>query len=420
MDKESPKLLMNVRPPASLGSLLRIASLVLIIVVLISASIRASPTLPLATNTHSITTSDTMSYTSGQMPWLKVSGSKILDRNNNTFIMKGVNYWLGADRIDLDFGWFGYAPIDWTNFFTILKNSGFNSVRFGVAADNLLEPIQGSSNYLTNIQTITQIAYDLDIVVLWELHVLLNLDAQYHYPGGYTKTGGTSSGNPFLPESADATVIPDAQTFINALIVLANTIKDYPNTCLEIYNEPSFGVPLDQTSYDNYFANLPSAIQTVRGTGFDGLIFIMGGMAFLPGWAASPEMTMAWAIDHSSLFDGTVVADLHIYRYFTGASSFPDDYDQMRNLFLNNGKIAQAKQLNIPIIFGEIGVMADGGNVLVETNAVINLIQFCVEQELGFVLHSPCDFDDFRLFSSMSLFQWNSIGVTLAAAVSSL
>jgi hypothetical protein len=282
-----------------------------------------------------------------------------------------------------------------------------------VAADNLLSPIRGDSNYLTNIQNITSIAQGLGIICLWQIQALMNLDTSYSYPSY------AYSGNPFAPTGGDATVIPDTATFLRALSTLANTIREYPNACIEVYNEPTSHYPANLTNYDKYFANLPSAISTIRATGFDSLIFIMGGMAFIPTHAGSPEATMQWALDHKSLFDGNVAADVHTYYHLVGAQNIPLDYDTLKSLWLNQGRIAEALAAGIPIFFGETGVFQivngqPATNISDQTTATLNLVRFCIENNLGYGFHSPDDFSECQMMSSMTPPQFNQVGLTLS------
>ncbi|MBA7671247.1 hypothetical protein ES703_79401 [subsurface metagenome] len=176
-----------------------------------------------------------------------------------------------------------------------------------------------------------------------------------------------------------------------------------------------------QEEYDNYFSNLANTMQIARNAGFNGIIVVMGAIAFTPGKVVLPTNDdMTWAINHPELFTnyGSVIADFHSYYCFLHAwGDYPAEYNALKNLWLNTGRITEAQNMGIPVAHFEGGIRITDPNVAEQNAAYANALRLCNEQGISWLGWDYSSTDQFSMLSSLIPPMWNSSGQVLANAI---
>ena len=304
-----------------------------------------------------------------------------------------------------------------------LHDQGINFIKIFVTADWILHnPVSFSGSagtvtvdYLQNIEDLCTIADSWGIYVEVCFHSLLN--GKDMYTNNYPR-----SNTPYSPyiNSTDAVAVPNTAAFNQAVSILSVRLTNHRNALLGIWNEPGYNTG-KQTEYDNYFTQLPITMQAIRTAGFNDIIVVMGSVAFTPGsfWIGGND-DMTWAINHGNLFTnyGSVIADFHTYHCFLNQyGMYPDDYNELKNLWLNTGRILEAQNLGICVAYFEGGVRVTDANIAQQNVAYANALKICNEQEMSYVGWVYSSTDPFSMLSSQVPPIWNSSGLALKNAI---
>lgn len=355
---------------------------------------------------------------------LHTFGSKILNTSNQEVFLRGVG-WIHTDD-DPTFWIAGYgvwnavaleARVAW------IANEGLNLIKIFVPAEWVLRnPVtfQGAGgttteDYLQHIEDLCSIADKYGVYVEVCFNMLIN--GKDTYTNGYAVCS-----TPYYPYTTlqERTIVPDTQTFHNAVGILASRLRYHNNALLGIWNEPKYTTG-NQAEYDNYFSQLPISIQTARNNGFTGIIVVMGSMAFTPAnfWLGGND-DMTWALNHLSLFTdyGSVVADFHAYYCFLHQyGSYPNTYTELEDSWFNKGKISQAQASGIPVVHFEDGVRYGDIDRDAQIVAYLNSMLLMNNYSMSYLGWCFSTSDSFRMLDSLSPYTWNAAGNALKYAI---
>ena len=191
---------------------------------------------------------------------LHVENRKILDSDGNEFVMNGIaiaqvfgSEYIKPERMSLET-------------FTLLKEAGFNSIRFQVTSElfyNYSTHAFKESN-LEALRTLMQNAEDAGIYIILDMHAVKDsLPNQF----------ANSAGNEFCFVNADGGH-PWTSEFFTVWEKLAETVKDYGSLLgYELLNEPQVCYRNEQTEGLDYYSNLlQTTVNKIRAIDPDTII----------------------------------------------------------------------------------------------------------------------------------------------------
>lgn len=317
------------------------------------------------------------------------SPTLIVDSNGQPWRGMGVHAWsYWEDNFDGMFN--GYSVAKANNYFNFLKSQGMNFVRCHVDAESLLyHPAYGS-----RLQEVSSIADTHGIYIIFDI---LSLTV-----GGYPNV----STLPYTPYVRSSERVNTTALFNQSMAELARLLVGRNNGFPGTFNEPmTINSSKSQGEYDCLFNNLPGTLQAIRNAGYTGLIFINGANV-----GSLDNTSMDWAVKHLDLFTdyGSVVADWHAYYYWSQVG----DYNTLKNILLNNYKMAQAQNLGVPMIMGENGVHSPPSNSG-EAPALDTYLRICNENGIGWTPLAMYSGGEWPLLASENPYSWNAIGQIL-------
>ncbi|MCJ7632027.1 glycoside hydrolase family 5 protein, partial [Candidatus Bathyarchaeota archaeon] len=330
---------------------------------------------------------------------LHVSGSRILDATNTQVALRGIG--------SFEMSWGPWNTGSMTSCLSFLHSQRLNFLRMFVRANLVLN---GGSGFIQAIHDLCNIAKSNGVYVEFVFDGLVQGGGQ----------GGSGTPIPYSPYivSGDSSAFPNTAAFNRAVSILASTLSSHSNALLGIWNEPTYP---DYNAYNVYFAEMANSIQTARNAGFNCIVVVNLWTAFTPGAGMSGlshgNGDMTFAIDHKSLFTnyGSVVADFHSYHcYLNQWGTYPDDYSQLRNLWLYTGRISEAQNNGICVAYFEGGVRVTSGNVNQQIAAYSNALRICNENGISWSGWCWSSSDSFAALSNMNPPRWNSAGQVLA------
>ena len=349
---------------------------------------------------------------------IHTEGNLIKNELGQTIWLRGFNFLWGED--DPTFGstfsasWNpGWSETQVRTTCNFLKQNNFNFIKINT---RLLFFHDNAQGFNTQVHNILNIALEYGIYVEF-----VNWGIAEYWPsnpyGPYSSYRGTML--PYEPymNPYDKAVCPDISTFNNLLGEMATVLKDHPNAILGLWNEPTI---FDQSRYDLYWEQIPISLTAIRNAGFNGIVAVMGEVAFAPG--TNQFSGMGWAIDHLDIFTGTygsVVADYHaFYTYLHQSGSYPDSYDDLYNYWFTTGRIQEAMNNGICVIHSEDGMTSRARSR--EKQAVENALTMLKANNIGWAVHSfTKDREDtFSVLSRGTTLSFNSRGEICASVAS--
>ncbi|MCJ7634073.1 glycoside hydrolase family 5 protein, partial [Candidatus Bathyarchaeota archaeon] len=255
---------------------------------------------------------------------LHVEGNKLKDANGNVIYLRGSNYFMNTG--DHSKSWLtssgGTTSVgsDWDtqvvpaikSTFDRMKALNFNYFRMHTSAQNWLQ----DRDYPSHMQQITALAAERGIYISIDVYNVADT-----YPN--------DSKLPFPPYEGTASLalIPSQQAFVNLWGLIANTMKNSPNTILgEIQNEP-FGTYNDDTNnwytvdYPTFLSVCQKIIAKIRTTtdlpimvnwGFD-----VGGSLSSDGktlWLWAPSVKLDTFADDPRIQGTNIIYSFHWYQ----------------------------------------------------------------------------------------------------------
>lgn len=356
-------------------------------------------------------------------------GKDIFDSNNQIVYLRGIGFEHGHDDPTFWIDTYGVWDPDAIHArCAFLQSQRINFIKLVINADWVLNnPVTFAGaggtvivDYLQNIEDLCTIAEQYHIYVEVVFGLLLNGKTMW-------EQGSSRSTTPYTPyiNATDITVVPDTAAFNQAVSTLASRLANHNNALLGIWNEPTFSTG-EQAEWDNYFANLANSMEVARNSGFNGILVIMGCMSLVENFWYGGNDNMDWAINNIDLFTnyGSVIADQHAYYCYLcrpdlGWCAFSPDYNTLKNYWLNNCKIAEARQLGICVALFETGVAQYGmPQPIDEQNAAFkNALEILNEEGiswLGWIYYTGTQFS---MLTNLTPPVWNSSGQILADAI---
>jgi hypothetical protein len=282
-----------------------------------------------------------------EKPGFKVEGSKIIDKNGDEFLMKGVNVngpgWCFPRGTKQDIS-------------LIADTWKFNSVRLCTATKWDSWAKNYNNNETDNFDTIIEAFTKRGIVVIIENHDYTGIWPPLADDGGYT----TGSGDIIRP-------LGDLKSY---WINLAEKYKDNPYVWFNIMNEPGSGNSQEDAKL--WYLVHDEVIAAIRAVGAENIIVLDDH-----GWGqANGYLDRGAGYDSAVIKMGpalnekyqNLVYSLHVYDAWRDGKARFDAY------------FADAKALGLCVILGEYGV---GTNSLGQHNAVMNMLNSAIENEIG-------------------------------------
>lgn len=295
---------------------------------------------------------------------LHVFGKKIIDSENNTITLRGVDYtyfmdspsgsWMGSDGIvhwdttpTTSNNW---LPSQVNEYLDAMHSWGVNLIRCYSTVEWWTK---NSVNFQSNLEYFIEAAASRQIYVdfsFWRV----------------SSTGNQVLGTlPYPPYSSgydpDSKIISSSDDFVNLWVDISTKLKDQPNVIFELWNEPSGNRTLEQS----WFNVTQQCINAIRLTGATNLIDIEWGTpitldfsldtnaSFIQGWD--------W-IERNPLSDslGNLIYDMHVYRENARFSQFSEPYWILRYTYKDvfdwlNATGTLAVSQTKPLIISEIG-----------------------------------------------------------------
>ena len=338
---------------------------------------------------------------SGSMA-LHQSGYKLLNANGTEVLLRGVgDFWTNyqSDHIMNLYGTFDTAKADAA--FQFIHDQGGNLYRIFLPAEWILS---NPSNYINNLNSLITLAANHGIYVLCVFRELAQ------------GTGGSDIELPYDPYIVDSGWT--TAKYNQACAALATICEAHPNALIETWNEPT---NMDQSAYYNvYWNNVPATITAIRNAGFTGIIVVMGEMSFAPGYANSG---MGWAINHPNIFGPgmNVMAEFHCYWEYMSSTDQAMSESQLQDLWFTTGRITEARNDGIPVLYGEFGTLHGLSDVAAQDQGLAMMLDIAVNNRLpfsAFSFSSPYGAEEMlnnenTPFTSSS---WDNSGLILAAA----
>ena len=276
-----------------------------------------------------------------------VQGSKILDLEGNELLLKGVNV-NGP-------GWC-FSRGTMQDVSLIVDTWKFNSVRL-CAATKWDSWAQGyNNNDIDNFDTLIEAFTSRGIIVMIESHDYTGIWPPLADDGGYT----TGAGDIIRP-------LKDLKSW---WVNLANLYKDNPYVWFNIMNEP--GASDSQSDAELWLSIHDEVIEAIRATGAENIIVLDDhnwGQAsgYMDRGAGYDSAVIRMGPTLNAKYDNLVYS-LHVYDAWRDGKARFDAY------------FADAEALGLCVILGEYGV---GTNSLGQHNAVMNMLNSAIENEIG-------------------------------------
>ncbi|NIM46888.1 MAG: cellulase family glycosylhydrolase, partial [Candidatus Aenigmarchaeota archaeon] len=296
---------------------------------------------------------------------LHIEGRYIKDENNNTVVLRGVNWGEFASSCTGRFitpGEMTPAGFNVWDEATVrahlqgMKDWGVNVIR---TQGQLEWWIYNSSTTLTGQATNRPFRESykdfLRLAEEYEFYVVLTWYS--------ISPGGGQDVLPYPPFSHTdgGRVITSKQDFIDAWVDIATELKDYPNLIFELWNEPAPGLT---AVVQDWFYTMQDCIDAIRATGADNIIIPHLGYCTDVNWVQNPEW--GWDKSVNCYLNGTnLLFSGHIYRFhssFDNNKNCPVDYEYIKSKIespeswpdgLCYKKVLEER--NVPLFVGEIG-----------------------------------------------------------------
>jgi len=331
---------------------------------------------------------------------LTQSGATLVDGSGKEVLLRGtMDFWpnyVSSHIFNLN-GTFNSTKVNTALAF--IKSQGGNFLRIFISADWVLN---NPGSFMANLNSLLTLAENNGVYVMCVFSELTQGAGGYENELPY---------DPYIIDSGWTTA-----RFNQACAALASNLKNHPNALQELWNEP---MRMDEDAYYTVFwNNVPSTITAIRNAGFTGIICVNGEVSFAPGYDKSG---MIWAVEHPNIFGPgkNVMATFHAYYRWL---QYPTNPTQLFNLWFTQGRITEARNKGIPVMYDETGTIRDGsGDEAAQNNALTVALQVCVDNKLHFAVmdfSSPYGGEELlnnenTPFTSST---WNSTGLILAAA----
>ncbi len=325
---------------------------------------------------------------------LTVSGTEILNSQDDPVYLKGVGIWSFAPSNI----WWNLTGSDtyadqWQTgsalnqsledtFTNLTENWDVNMIRFfyypewwwrGSITPSTEDPDMGFSSTPINVrqyfQIVCEIAERYGIYVDFCPYQLTATWGSYVYDPYLDVGGGVPMTNTWETNQTAflaSTRFSTEQAFWTAFWSdMANSLKAYPNAIFEAWNEPEDQNTEPDTVTTGYLSYLTTMYYAVRSTGATNLIFMMYQDGWLPnGWGEN----LSWASQITSAIGSPInlVFNTHIYYYSPSdltpywdsnrldndAGGIPYTESQMQSMFVS---LQSSMGVTAPLVFNEAG-----------------------------------------------------------------
>ncbi len=281
---------------------------VILISVILTGVFNISPVISLLMSNVTISSSGTIAIISP----LHVKGRYIMDDQNNTVILRGVDV---GDFQDTPGGmWQGNwltTYQDWQSN-QALVTAELNEIKSWGC--NCVRSLYRAQFWVNNTQNFRQI--------IQQYASLLAQRNMYLILEGWTVTDNGSSPQdplpypPYQTSTGAANIIPDEAAYENMMLSIATTLKAYPNVIIGLWNEPQG----DATAEASWLNAVQTTINMIRSAGVDNIILVQWGgtwcnLAYpqyppqtIDGYGASLEWILNYPLSGSN-----IVYQAHIY-----------------------------------------------------------------------------------------------------------
>lgn len=302
---------------------------------------------------------------------LHTSGSEILEANNNTVFLRGVNYGGfadtssgGFDNISTNDGYNVFRPNVVSATFKAMARNRINCVRIMLVMDWWKKDFTGHID-ISDSGAITEnldISYPAYRNVVTQTVNLANQEGLYVVISVWASDYTTKNRRLEVPFPSNA--FPDAAAVTAFWLDLASALSAYPNVIFEFYNEPSRDSALS-TTFDQYYTMVKSTVDQLRQNSIN--IPVLCQWGYCGGFNANPSggvgaITDSWLYEASQILKNStnIIYSNHLYRYHgTLGSPAPSwsDLTSVRNYLWSNDGYELPVTWNLPVLIGEIGAV---------------------------------------------------------------
>lgn len=303
---------------------------------------------------------------------LHTSGSKILDSNNRTIYLRGVNFGGfgdtssgGFDNASAYDGNSVFRPSVASATFDAIARNGLNSVRIMIVMDWWKKNFKGHIDFSSSggVADHPDPSFPPYRDVVKQTVNLANQSGLYVVVSVWTSDYSTYGRRLELPFPSNS--FPDAASITAFWLDMANELSTYPNVVFEFYNEPNPCDPALSTTFDQYFAMVNSTVKQLRQNGCDVPTLVQWG--YCGGFNADAlgglgTEANSWLYRASQILkDSTnIIYSTHLYRYH-GTFGIPppswSDLTAIQNYLWNNMGYRLPGNWSLPVLIGEIGAI---------------------------------------------------------------
>jgi len=303
---------------------------------------------------------------------LHTSGSEILDANNNTVFLRGVNYGGfgdtssgGFDNASGNDGYKVFRPdVVYATFNAMAKNR-LNCIRIMLVMDWWMRNFQGCITFPSSggIGEYADTSYSPYRDSVTQTVSIANQTGLYVVVSVWTSDYTTYGRRLELPFPSNA--FPTAASVTDFWLNISSALSAYPNVIFEFYNEPNGADPTLTTTFDQYYTMVNSTVSAMRQNGFSYPVLCQWGYCGGFNWNPSGGLgqdTDSWLYRASQILQGqtNIIYSNHLYRYhgtFGTPAPLWSDLVSVRNWLWNNTGYKLPVSLNVPTLIGEIGAV---------------------------------------------------------------